>query len=331
MLKLLKAYKKLILILLLPYVAVLFVLIYPTTYSVTAPGGLTPVEQFIELEDIELKNNFYTIYVYSYYPITLFQSWVLKNDPRMDVDPMTPIEKDTSAYENYLKGQLAKHVSLKNSIISAYELAAEKNSAVTIDYEFTGFYIYTRPSRVSELKIGDHIIKINGVSYEGMTPSEFYGLLDLSSFTITIRRIKDGEPFEFDVTYVKEENDVNFSFYVRYDILNASPSFDLPGLNQVVGGPSGGLLQTLTLYSSLVNINIGDDKISGTGTMSVSGNVGRIGGITQKIYTANDQNVDIFFIPESHYEEIENTNFDFEIVPVSTLREAVEWLYDYYN
>lgn len=316
---------------LLPYLAVLFVLVYPTSYSVTAPGGLTPVEDFIDIEGVDLNDNFYTIYVYSYYPITLFQSWILQNDSRMDIDPITPVEKDTSAYENYLKGQLAKHVSLKNSIISAYELAAEKNDEVTINYEFTGLYIYTRPSRVSELRIGDHIVKIDGQSYEGMTPTDFYNLLDLNSFTITIRRTRDGEPYEFDVTYEKEEADVSFSFYVRYDILNATPAFDLPGLNQIVGGPSGGLLQTLTLYSSLVNINIGDDKISGTGTISVNGNVGRIGGITQKIYTAQYENVDIFFIPESHYSEIENMDFDFEIVPVSTLREAVEWLYDYYN
>ncbi|MDX9691298.1 MAG: S16 family serine protease [Acholeplasmataceae bacterium] len=331
MLKLLKAYKKIILIALLPYLAVLFVLIYPTSYSVTAPGGLTPVDDFIAIDGIELQDNFYTIHVLSYYPITLFQSWILKNDERMDVDPITPLERDTSAYENYLKGQLSKHVSLNNSIISAYELASEVRDDVYVNYTFDGLYVYTRPSRLSELKIGDHVVKINGTSFEGLTPQAFADLIDMNQFELTVRREVSGVDIEVDINYVKQEEDVNFSFYIKYNIIDSFPSFDLPGLNQIVGGPSGGLLQTLTLYASLVNINIGDDKIAGTGTISVTGNVGRIGGITQKIYTAIDQNVDIFFIPISHVSEIENIDFDFILVPVSNLREAVKWLYEYYD
>ena len=331
MIKLLKAYKKIILWILLPYLAVLFVFIYPTNYSVTAPGGLTRVDRFIDIEGVELLDNFHTVHVYYYYPITLFQSWILVDDSRIDVEPLTPSEKDTSPYESYLKGQLSKHVSLKNSVITAYELASEVDEQVSIEYVFDGLYVYSRPSRISDLKIGDHVVAINGTSFEGLSPQEFANLLNPENFTLTIRRIINDIPFEFDVSYVKEEGDVNFFFYVKYEIIEASPRFVLPGLDQLVGGPSGGLLQTLTLYASLVNINIGQDKIAGTGTISVSGNVGRIGGIVQKMYTASDTNVDIFFIPRSHLEEVQFLDYDFILVPVSTLREAVEWLYEHYS
>jgi len=331
MLKLLKSYKKIILWIILPYLAVLFVLIYPTPYSLTAPGGLTKVEDFIEIDGIELADNFHTVHVYYYYPITLFQSLILSNDKRIDVEPLTPSEKDTTPYENYLKGQLSKHVSLKNSVITAYELASEVNHSVEINYVFDGFYVYSRPSRISDLKIGDHVVAINGVSYEGLTPEAFRDLINPDSFQLTIRRTINDISFEIDVDYVKQEGDVGFFFYVKYEIIEAIPSFHLPGFNQLVGGPSGGLLQTLTLYASLVNINIGTDKIAGTGTISVTGSVGRIGGIKQKIHTANDTNVDIFFIPLSHLNEVQHMKMNFVLVPVSTLREAVEWLYEYYN
>ena len=331
MIKLLKAYKKFILALLLPYLAVVFVLVYPTNYSVTAPGGLTPVDQFIELEGVELYDNFYTVHVLSYYPITLFQSWILKSDIRMDVDEITPIERDTSTYENYLKGQLSKHVSLKNSVISAYELASEVNDQVMIDYMFDGLFIYTRPSRISDLKIGDHVVKINGISFEGHTPQSFSQLLGDSNFTLTVRRVISDVEFEIDIDYEKREDDVSFFFLTKYEINLAVPHFNIDGFNNLIGGPSGGLLQTLNLYASLANINIGDDKIAGTGTISVNGNVGRIGGLVQKIYTAKDHKVDVFFLPRSQFSEIENMKFNFDVVPVSTLREAVEWLNDKYN
>ena len=331
MIKLFKTYKKLILALLLPYIAVVFLLVYPTEYSVTAPGGITPVDQFIEIEGVDLYDNFYTVHVISYYPITLFQSFILKNDIRMDVDLMTPIERDTSTYENYLRGQLAKHVSLKNSVISAYELASEVNPEVSIQYYFDGLYIYTRPSRVSEFKIGDHVVKINGTDFEGHTPQSFAALLGDQDFTLTVRRTVAGVTNDIDLTYEKQTGDINFFFYAKYEIEEAIPNFNIEGFNNLIGGPSGGLLQTLNLYASLANINIGDDKIAGTGTISVNGNVGRIGGLVQKIYTAKDHKIDVFFLPKSQFSEIENMKFKFDVVPVSTLREAVEWLNDKYN
>ena len=63
MLAFLKQYKKLLLVLLLPYLAVLFVLVYPTDLGITAPGGLTPVFQNITIEGYEIVENFNTIHV----------------------------------------------------------------------------------------------------------------------------------------------------------------------------------------------------------------------------------------------------------------------------
>ncbi|MFP4178347.1 MAG: hypothetical protein ACLFTZ_06280, partial [Acholeplasmataceae bacterium] len=47
------------------------------------------------------------------------------------------------------------------------------------------------------------------------------------------------------------------------------------------------------------------------------GTIGRIGGLKQKIYTAMDADVDIFFLPEAHREEFDD--YDFEDLPFETV------------
>lgn len=44
-------------------------------------------------------------------------------------------------------------------------------------------------------------------------------------------------------------------------------------------------------------------EIAGTGTIDVSGNVGAIGAIKQKVITASNNNADIFFCPKANSEE----------------------------
>ena len=63
-------------------------------------------------------------------------------------------------------------------------------------------------------------------------------------------------------------------------------------------------MQTLSIYNKLIDIDLTKGyKVSGTGTIDLEGNVGAIGGIKQKIYTAFQNNVEIFFCPEANYEE----------------------------
>ncbi len=140
---------------------------------------------------------------------------------------------------------------------------------------------------------------------------------------------EDGSTYALDYQQVLGE--VSFLFYTKYVIYNAYPAYALPGLNSTVGGPSGGMLQTLSIYVSLLNINIPDVVIAGTGTINSSGTIGRIGGIVQKIYTAEYNNVDVFFIPKSHYDDVKDINVSYELVPVETIEEAALWLYENYN
>jgi Lon-like protease len=331
MLKLLKSYKKILIILSFPYLYLLFVLVAPTHLAVTAPGGLTSVQSAIEIENVEFLDNFNTVYVYSYYPITAFQSFVLAGDQTMHIKPMTERESDTSWKDDYRAGQISKIVSLKTSLIKAYELAYLKDSSITIDYEYQGLYIYYRPSRLSELEIGDVIVEVNGNSYENYTHQEFRQLAYLNTVRYKVMRLVNNEETFFYFEYTKTDEDQYMIFYPNYEILSAYPNFEFPGESSIVGGPSGGMIQTLSIYASLLKLNIGDLKIAGTGTIEIDGTIGRIGGITQKMYTGIYQKVDVFFIPLSHFTEIPDLNYPYQIIVVNTIEEAVEALNELIN
>lgn len=69
-------------------------------------------------------------------------------------------------------------------------------------------------------------------------------------------------------------------------------------------GPSGGLMQTLYVYSKVFGKDLTyGRKIAGTGSIDINGNVGEIGGISQKVITAFRNNADCFICPMDNSKE----------------------------
>ncbi|PKK93493.1 MAG: hypothetical protein CVV61_04385 [Tenericutes bacterium HGW-Tenericutes-6] len=331
MLTLIKQYKKILVVLFFPYIYLLFMLVAPTDLSVTAPGDITPVESWIDINGVTFNHQFHTVYVYSYHPITAFQNIILSQDDRMNVYETNSYEKDTTWREDYLSGQIAKKSSLIASLIVAYEKASEIDSTISIDYKYEGLYIRYRPSRIKALEIGDEIIEIDGFKAENFSHQSFLERAYQGNPTYKVRREVSGEYITFDYTYQREPNENFILFYPNYSIIDATPSFELPGLDGFIGGPSGGLLQSLSIYVSLLKLNIEPLIFAGTGTIEVGGNVGRIGGIQQKLYTAIDQKVDVFLMPKSHQNDIKDMDYPFKLLIVEDFNEAVEMLNDYIN
>ena len=108
-------------------------------------------------------------------------------------------------------------------------------------------------------------------------------------------------------------------------------------------GPSGGLMQSLYVYEALTNFKLTrGKKIVGTGTVDAFGKAGAIGGIYQKVITANKSGADIFFVPvtsldESIYSQEDNYKealssyqnlgkTKMKLVPVSSLEDIINYL-----
>jgi len=104
-----------------------------------------------------------------------------------------------------------------------------------------------------------------------------------------------------------------------------------------IGGPSAGLMFSLEVLNQLVPEDLTRGyKIAGTGTIDDQGNVGQIGGIQHKIVAANAAGAQIFFCPKDLQpgddnekvvkQKVKELGLPIKIVPVATLKEAVDYL-----
>ena len=92
------------------------------------------------------------------------------------------------------------------------------------------------------------------------------------------------------------------------------------------GGPSGGLIFALGIVEKLQSEDlIRGRNIAGTGTITDTGEVGPIGGITEKIIGAKKAGVTIFIAPIDNCSDITHPELlkGIKVVPVATLSEAL--------
>jgi len=326
----LKKYKTWLITFSFLYLYLLFILVFPTSYSGITPYSLNDVSKNIIVENDTNINNetFYSISVISISRVTPLQKMILDSIDAGETYRRSEYYDVLSSSDISLQGQIDKEYSYFLSIINAYNQAKLINENINISYTFVGAKIYYIPKNIttsSKINIGD---TISGVIADNVTydSNNITTLDDVSAFvnlftSNNLTLIKDGNYINID------QSNTNYKLAIRpiFNIIT-SPSILLPGLSSTTGGPSGGLLQTLYIYTKLLNIDLSSYKISGTGTITLLGNVGTIGGAKEKFICANKSNADIFFIPNSNYDDIESVKDKYttsQVVVVSTFTEAL--------
>ncbi len=101
-------------------------------------------------------------------------------------------------------------------------------------------------------------------------------------------------------------------------------SFDL---GQRIGGPSAGLVFALAIYDKITAGALLDGRhVAGTGTITPDGDVGRIGGIQEKIAGADSAGATVFLVPAANCADLAGVRTDLTLVRVDTLRDAISAL-----
>ena len=105
------------------------------------------------------------------------------------------------------------------------------------------------------------------------------------------------------------------------------PEFEMPVQVTIkiesIGGPSAGLMFALGIIDRLTETDeTGGARIAGTGTMDLTGEVGPIGGIGQKLIGARDDGAAWFLAPEGNCSEVTSVPDGLRVVAVATLAEA---------
>ena len=93
------------------------------------------------------------------------------------------------------------------------------------------------------------------------------------------------------------------------------------------GGPSGGMIFTLGVIEELTPDDLLQGrKVAGTGTIDLSGNVGPIGGIDEKLIAAKRTGVTIFLAPRSNCSEITSVPEGLTVYAIRSIDDAVKAL-----
>ncbi|MFA6627825.1 MAG: S16 family serine protease [Bacilli bacterium] len=322
------------------YSFILVISLVKINYICLTPGTISPVSSTISISSSEETNPIYTVSVYEYRKISILHYWLSLANDEVELtkfDPATSLSDKEEAYQ----GELMKQNSITNSIIMAYVEAAKYNDDIVIDYDFNGLVVVGLDRTTdSDLQLGDLITHLNGTI-----------LTSYNQFMTLIRPLLQNEAIDtVDMTLVRNDKSstvevsiqsdvfdgqsmryLSLLLYEDYTIHDANPRYE--EVETVTSGPSGGLMQALAVYDAITSGDLTRGlRILGTGTIEVDGTVGAIGGVKQKIITANLYQADYFFVPQDNYEEameqyvkLDNPSYSAPI-SVSSFADAIAFL-----
>ncbi len=336
-------------VLFLPYIFIMFVLIYPINYGIFNPGGLTEVKNLITIDynqDKVVTGSISSTYVIDIKRPSFFEFIAASFSPYRTVYALPDTYDSTDQQNDNIINTIYKKQSVDMSIYWAYK---EAEAAYPEDIQATlidEYYISSEEDYLNadkDITLGDIFVSVVG---DNGVVTDLSQIADNTQNSTTYEwtfQDLDGKNFTVNITKNPETNKFGLSFarYQAIDQENTFPTYSLADTH--IGGPSGGLMQALAIYNMLVPEDITHGlKIAGTGTIQDNGDVGPIGAVEQKIATAYLNNVDVFFIqtkkedaPDGSYDNYaealdacEKLGIDPSgwLVPVTTFQQALDYL-----
>lgn len=319
-------------ILLFLYLIIVSFSLIKVDYSVVTPGTPSRVDSLITVETDNEVGRIFTISVFEYRHVSLLHYLVALTSEDVATPDFHADEEVTNKLDN-LQGEIMKEVSVNNAIVMAYAEANKFHENVSIDYEVEGYYIYQLEKTAnSNLEVKDLITHIDGVKINNA--DDISDLIEgKDNIKMTVKR--DSKVINLDIDSLGPSKlGIWLYNYPLYNIKSVTPVYEI-NANAMANsrGPSGGLMQALAIYNAITPTDItGSKSIMGTGTIDVDGNVGPIGGVAQKVYVAQNNGANVFFVPEginytdakAAYDKIKNPKFD--LIPVATFSDAIEYL-----
>lgn len=310
------------------YLIILTLCIVKIPYNLIVGGGVIDLKNRVTVENEKIeKGSFNLSYVKELratiptYLVSYIMNW-----ERESVEEELIDENDT-VKDAWKREKLYLDESIDNAIISAYHAAGEEINIIEERYKV----LYMDKEADTDLEIGDIILSIDGnkiTKYDDLrenTNSKNIG------DNIIIKVLRDNEQKMCYAKIIEFEGEKKIGLYLIKDYVYETNRKTNIDFSKDEGGPSGGLMMSLTIYNRLTNNDLTKGKmIVGTGTIDDMGNVGEIGGVTYKLYGAYKAGAKIFLVPEGNYEEAykykEEKNLDIDLVMVKTLNDAINYL-----
>ena len=291
-------------------------------YYIEAPGGTINLTKRIDKKYNKKNGSLNMLYVTEYKGniVTVILSKLIKSWDLYEISEQQISNENVD--DIYLRNKVMLDNSIQNATFVAY-----KEAGKNIDIKGSETIVIANLKETS-FKIGDIIISIDNIPVENILTIKNY-IKDLNvgdEVNILIKRNNREKTLK-----VKLDDDkllgvmivTNYTYETEDDLDIAFKNGE--------GGASGGLVLALGIYSKITGIDILKGRhIAGTGTIDIDGNIGEIDGVKYKIAGAVKNHMDVILVSPANYEEaktiIEKNKYKIELVKVSTLKEAIDYL-----
>lgn len=307
-------------------IMVLMTLKFP--YYIDTPGGISNMQDKIELNGYKSEGTFNITYVREYRATipTLLISFFNKD---WDIIKQNDVLLENESTNDYItRDKLFMDESISNAIFVAYSKANKKIDILSSD----SVVLYVEKSSNTDLKVGDIILEVEGNNIS--SKEEISNIIEEYNIgdKLNIKVENNGKEYNRYAEIIEIENSKKIGILlVTLNEYETAPNIKVK-IDKNESGSSGGLIAALTIYNSLVKEDITKGlTIVGTGTIDINGNVGTIGGINYKLKSAEASGADLFIVPngENYNEAIKlkkEKNYKIKIIGVSTFDETLKYL-----
>lgn len=303
---------------------------YPVNCYIITGGGTISATDRVEIKGATKKKGSFSLTYVSELRgtvATYLLSYIVPSYDREDISEYTYNDNEDVSDINFRNDILLKNAN-NNAIFVAYTKAGKNIKEVN-----NGLYVYYIDEKAeTDLKIGDKILEVNGEKIEDFNElkkfiSKFENN-DVLSITVDANGKKKTKTAKIYEENEKKYMGVSIISDITYEV---SPKVNIK-FKKSEGGPSGGLMMTLEIYSQLINKDITKGKkIAGTGTIDIDGTVGEIDGIKYKLKGAVKNKSDVFIAPTGdNYKEAikekEKHGYKIKIIEAKTFEQVLKEL-----
>ncbi|MED5050382.1 SepM family pheromone-processing serine protease [Anoxybacteroides rupiense] len=307
-------------------------------YYVTMPGTAQKLEPLVHVDQGDEDQGSFMLTTVRMGRANIAYYLLAHIRPYYELYPLQEIKQEGETDEEYTLRQLHLMKESKESAI----VVAYKHAHKPVSYRPNGVYVMSLVDGMPAahiLHVGDRIVRVDGKEIGTAEQLIQYVRQKKKGDSVSITWERNGKEKTASIAlapFPQEPKQIGLGISPMTDYhITTQPSVRVD--SEKIGGPSAGLMFSLEIYNQLVDEDITKGyKIAGTGTINMNGEVGPIGGISQKIVAADQAGADIFFAPNekgaknSNYREAVKTakkiGTKMKIVPVDTFSDALRYL-----